>query len=131
LIDGRQIKFIGEIGLKEKDEFLRNAKGLLVPLQWEEPFGLFMTEAMACGTPVIAFNRGSVPEIIKDGKTGFICKPNDLNSMAKAIKRVYQMPEKDYLKMRRLCRQHVEKNFTAERMVSEYEKVYEKILKNK
>ena len=131
LIDGRQIKFIGEIGLKEKDEFLRNAKGLLVPLQWEEPFGLFMIEAMACGTPVIAFNRGSVPEIIKNGKTGFICKPNDLNSMVRAIKRVYQMPEKDYLKMRRLCRQHVEKNFTAERMVSEYEKVYEKILKNK
>lgn len=129
LIDGKQIRFIGEIGAKEKNEFLKNAKGLLCPLQWEEPFGLFMIEAMACGTPVIAFNRGSVPEIIKNGETGFICKPNDLNSMVKAIKKVYQMPEKEYSKMRYLCRKHVEKNFTAEKMVSEYEKIYKKIVK--
>ncbi|MDP3995699.1 MAG: glycosyltransferase, partial [bacterium] len=107
------------------------AKVVLFPIQWDEPFGLVMIEAMACGTPVIAFNRGSVPEVIEDGKTGFICKPNDLNSMVKAIKRIYQMPEKEYAQMRLNCRQHVEEKFTAERMVSEYEKVYKKMLKNK
>lgn len=122
LIDGKQIKFIGEIGPKEKDEFLRNAKGLLVPLQWEEPFGLFMIEAMACGTPVIALKRGSVPEIVTNGKTGFIVKTTD--QMVQAIKKIGLID-------RRECRKRVEENFTAERMVSEYEKVYEKILRTK
>jgi len=131
LIDGKQIKFPGEIGPKEKSDFLRNAKALLCPIQWEEPFGLFMIEAMACGTPVIAFGRGSVPEIIKNGKTGFICRPHDSDSMVKAIKRIYRMPEKEYLEMRYRCRKSVEEKFTAERMVSEYEKVYRKILKTK
>jgi glycosyltransferase involved in cell wall biosynthesis len=127
LIDGKQIKFLGEIEQKEKSDFLGNAKALLCPLQWEEPFGLFMIEAMACGTPVIAFKRGSVPELIKHGKTGFICEPNDLNSMIKAINKIGNMSEKDYQKMRFLCRKNVEENFTAERMVSEYEKVFKEI----
>jgi len=131
LIDGRKIKFPGEIGQKEKSKFLRNAKALLCPIQWEEPFGLFMIEAMACGTPVIAFNRGSVQEIVKHEKTGFICRPNDLNSMVKAIKKICQMPKKEYQKMRFLCREHVEKNFTAERMVSDYEDIYYQILNRK
>ncbi len=106
------------------------AKVFLFPIQWEEPFGLVMIEAMACGTPVIAFKHGSVPEIIKDGKTGFICKSNDLNSMVKAIKKIYQMPETEYRKMRYNCRKHVEKNFTVEKMVNNYEKIYYKILEN-
>ena len=142
LIDGKQIKFLGEIEQKEKSNFLGNAKALLCPIQWEEPFGLFMTEAMACGTPVIAFARGSVSEIIKDGETGFIVNssPKDIRGnwiikksgiagMVEAVKKIYNMPEKEYQKMRYLCRKHVEKNFTAEKMVSEYEKVYYKILK--
>jgi len=104
------------------------AKVLLIPIQWEEPFGLVMIEAMACGTPVIAFNRGSVPEIIKDGKTGFICKPNDLNSIVRAVKKIYQMSEIEYKKMRHNCRKHIEKNFTIEKMVDNYEKLYYKIL---
>jgi glycosyltransferase involved in cell wall biosynthesis len=131
LIDGKQIEFPGEIGPKRKSNFLKNARALLCPLQWEEPFGLFMIEAMACGTPVIALKRGSVPEIIKNGKTGFICRPNDLDSMVRAIKRICRMSEKDYREMRFRCRKHVENNFTAKRMVAEYEKVYRKILKTK
>jgi glycosyltransferase involved in cell wall biosynthesis len=107
------------------------AKVLLLPIQWEEPFGLVMIEAMACGTPVIAFGRGSVPEIIKDGKTGFICKPNDLNSIVRAVKKIYQMPEAEYKKMRNNCHEHVKKNFTTEKMVDNYEKIYYRILKQK
>ena len=122
LIDGKQIKFIGEIKTSEKSDFLRNAKGLLVPLQWEEPFGLFMTEAMACGTPVIAFERGSVPEVVKNKKTGFILKT--VGQMAEAIKKIGLIDRKE-------CRKWVEEKFTAERMVSGYEKVYKKILENK
>ena len=73
LIDGNPlVEYIGEIGDAEKSEFLSGAIGLLVPIDWPEPFGLVMIEAMACGTPVIAYNRGSVPEIIDDGLTGFI-----------------------------------------------------------
>ena len=73
LIDcARNVEYIGEIGDKEKSAFLSGAIALLVPIDWPEPFGLVMIEAMACGTPVIAFNRGSVPEIIEDGVTGFI-----------------------------------------------------------
>lgn len=106
------------------------AKVLLLPIQWEEPFGLVMIEAMACGTPVIAFGRGSVPEIIKDGVTGFICKPNDLNSMVRMVKKIYQIPESEYKKMRHNCRRHVEKNFTTEKMVNNYEKIYYKVLEN-
>ena len=106
-----------------------------MPIQWDEPFGLVMIEAMACGTPVIAFNRGSVSEVVKHGKTGFIVKPFNKNGrpniedFAKAVKKLYQMPEKEYIKMRHNCRKHVEKNFTVEKMVDGYEKLYYKILK--
>src|SRR4030042_1298483 len=72
LIDNNQIEFLGEVGHKAKTELLKNALALLTPIQWQEPFGLYFIEAMACGTPVIALNKGSVPEIIEDAKTGFI-----------------------------------------------------------
>jgi glycosyltransferase involved in cell wall biosynthesis len=81
-----------------------------------------MIEAMACGTPVIAFKRGSVPEVVKDKKTGFIVKT--INEMAEAIKKIDQIDRKE-------CRKWIKEKFTAERMVSDYEKVYEKILKAK
>lgn len=135
LINHKQIDFLGEVNHKRKAELLKNAKALLCPIQWREPFGLFFIEAMACGTPVIAFNRGSVPEIIKDGETGFIvapfnkkAKPN-IEGFVKAIKKIYQMPETEYKKMRYNCRKHVEKNFSLEKMTSEYEKIYYRILK--
>lgn len=142
LIDGKHIKFLGEIGTKEKNNFLENARGLLLPLQWEEPFGLMMIESMATGTPVIAFARGSVPEIIKDGKTGFIVNPSakdirgnwlvkktGIEGMIEAVNKIYNIPKHDYLDMRKNCRQFVEEKFTTERMVSEYEKIYYEIIR--
>ena len=107
---------------KEVSDLLRNAKALLFPINWEEPFGLVMIEAMACGTPVIAFNRGSVSEIIVDGKTGFIIENE--KEMIEAIKNIDQINRED-------CRKYVEENFTVDKMVEGYEKVYRKIVSSK
>lgn len=141
LVDSKTIEHVGEIGQVEKDKFLNGAKGLLAPIQWEEPFGLFFIEAMACGTPVVTFSRGSVPEIIKDGETGFIVNASDsdkrgnwivkrtgIEGLKEAIELLERMPEKKYRAMRKACREHVEKNFTVEKMVDGYEKVYQKVI---
>ncbi len=120
LIDGKQIQYIGEIGPIQKNIFLKNAMALLAPVQWEEPFGLFMIESMACGTPVIAFNRGSVPEIIENEKTGFIV--NNLKEMITAVSKISSIKRQD-------CRERVEKNFTSKIMVKNYEEIYKKITK--
>jgi len=121
MIDGKQIKYIGEVDSKEKDDLLRNAKAVLFPTIWEEPFGLVMIEAMACGTPVIGFDKGSVSEVIKDGKTGFVVK--DDKEMIGAIKKIDKINRAE-------CRKHVEDNFTIEKMVDGYEKVYNKAIKS-
>ena len=127
-IDGKKIIHIKFIPHKKLFSYVKNAKALLNPIRWEEPFGLTMPEAMACGTPVIAFNRGSVPEIVKNGKTGFVVSEFDKNrkinikGLVNAIKKIDQID-------RRECRKHVEENFTIKKMVDGYEKVYEKILK--
>ena len=118
LIDGKQIKFIGEVNHQEKVELLGNAKALIAPIQWEEPFGLFFTEAMACGTPVITMRRGSVPEIIIDGKTGYICETID-----EASAKVDKIGKID----RAECRRHVEENFSTEKMAKDYLEAYKKI----
>lgn len=122
------IKFLGPLNFEAKNKYYQKAKVLLMPIKWEEPFGLVMVEAMACGTPVIAFNRGSVAEIVKDGETGFVCPAGDIKAMIKAVRRIYEMPEDEYQKMRENCRKHVEENFTLEKMVENYEKVYEKVI---
>ena len=119
MIDGKQIKYIGEVDLKQKNKLLKNAKAVLFPTIWEEPFGLVMIEAMACGTPVIGFKKGSVSEVIKNNKTGFVVK--DDQGMIKAIKKIDQINRAD-------CRKYVEDNFTVEKMVDGYERVYEKII---
>jgi len=136
------IKYEGEVASEKASELYGNAKATLFPIRWEEPFGLVMTESMSCGTPIIAFARGSVPEIIKDGETGFIVnssrkdtrgnwiiKKTGLAGMIEAINKIYDMSTDDYLEMRKNCRKHIEKNFTLEKMVDGYEKVYRKILK--
>ncbi|MBI2195428.1 MAG: glycosyltransferase [Candidatus Levybacteria bacterium] len=128
--------FFGEA---DRSNFLKNAKALLFPIQWEEPFGMVMIEAMASGTPVVAYNRGSVSEIVQDGVTGFIIDPDNENRPGKgswiikkkgieglldAIERIGEID-------RRLCRKHIEENFTVERMVEGYERVYRGVLSAK
>lgn len=122
LIDGNQIEYVGEKGGKEKDDFIGNAYGLLNPVQWEEPFGLVAVEAMAAGTPVIAFKRGALAETVKDNITGFLV--NNIDEMADKIQ---QLPKIQ----RTACRNWVEKNFSAAIMVKNYEKVYDKLLNNR
>lgn len=118
-IDGREIEYIGEVDYQQKGSFLKNAKALLALIQWEEPFGLFFIEAMACGTPVIAWKHGSAPEIIKHGVTGFI-----VESLEEAVEAVKNIDAID----RQACRDHVANNFSVKQMVDGYEKVYKKVI---
>jgi len=119
MLDHPQVTFIGEIGESAKDEFLGNAFALLAPVNWPEPFGLVMIEAMACGTPVIAYRRGSVPELIEHGVTGFI-----VQGIEEAVEALDRVP----MLSRRKCRQVFENRFTASRMVQEYAALYEEML---
>ena len=109
------VEFIGEINDKDKPEFLSGAIALLVPIDWPEPFGLVMIEAMACGTPIIAFNRGSVPEIVDDGVTGFVVE--DINGAIGAVDRLGHLS-------REKIRRRFEERFTARRMAQDYLSVY-------
>ena len=111
-------KLIGEIGDAEKPGFLSGAKALLMPIDWPEPFGLVMIEAMACGTPVIAYNHGSVPEIIEDGVTGFIVG-NEAEAI-EALKRIHTLD-------RRVVRARFEERFSARRMAEDYLELYESL----
>ncbi len=115
-----RIKYVGELTQKQLVSFYGRGKATLYPIEWEEPFGLVMAESMACGTPVIAFRRGSVPELIDDGKTGFIAKT--ISEAVKAVKKIDQIDRVD-------CRSRIENLFSKEKMVDEYEKLYYQILK--
>ena len=119
LIDATKTEYVGEINDSEKSAFLSGAIALLVPIDWPEPFGLVMIEAMACGTPVIAFNRGSVPEVVEDGVTGFIVE--DEISAVGAVDRLPQLP-------REKIRQRFEERFTARRMAQDYLAVYRNLI---
>ena len=112
--------YIGLVGPEERNKVLGNAYALLHPINFDEPFGLSIVESMACGTPVLAFNRGSMPEIIQDGMNGFIV--SSIEEMAGKIKDVMNIS-------REACRKTVESRFTQERMVKEYIEVYKEILK--
>ena len=112
------VDFIGEVNDQEKDDFLGNALAFLFPIDWPEPFGLVLIEALACGTPIIAFRNGSVPEIVEHGRTGFI-----VDSLEDAIAAVQKVGSID----RRACRAAFEKRFTARRMAQDYLTIYEKI----
>lgn len=112
------VEFIGEISDREKNEFLGNAFALLLPIDWPEPFGMVMIEAMACGTPVIAFRRGSAPEVIDEGVTGFIVRTVD--EAVEAVKRVSTLD-------RRICRKVFEQRFNVTRMAEDYLRIYERL----
>ncbi len=119
LLKSYWVEYIGEIGEKEKNEFLGNAYALLFPIDWPEPFGLVMIEALACGTPVVAWNCGSVPEIIENGKDGFIVK-----SVEEAVEALDKVKTLD----RKKCRKSFETKFTAKRMAQEYLKIYQNLI---
>jgi glycosyltransferase involved in cell wall biosynthesis len=115
-IDGKDIEMIGEVNDEEKVQFLANAAALLFPIDWPEPFGLVMIEAMACGTPVIAFRSGSVPEIVDEGITGFV-----VDNEAGAVEAIRRLGELNP----RVVREHFERRFTAQRMAKDYVRLYE------
>ncbi|BAY28257.1 group 1 glycosyl transferase [Nostoc carneum NIES-2107] len=121
-IDGQQIQYLGEVNHAEKAELLGNAAITLFPITWQEPFGLVMIESMATGTPVIAINLGSVPEVIAHGETGFICQ--NYEQMAQMIPQALNLN-------RQTCRQYVENKFSVSQMVNGYEAVYEQIIKGR
>jgi glycosyltransferase involved in cell wall biosynthesis len=118
---GSLVEFVGEIGGAEKDELLRSARALLFPIDWEEPFGLVMIEAMASGTPVIAWRRGSVPEIIDQGVTGFIV--NDIDGAVDAVRRIGEID-------RAICRMTFETRFDVARMARQYVSAYERAIED-
>lgn len=117
--DGKQIVYISEVGDKEKIELLRNAKALLNPINWNEPFGLVTIEAMACGTPVIAFDNGPVREQIIEGKTGFVVK--NIDEMAEAVGKIDTLD-------RAFCAKYANEKFSAKVMAEGYEEVYRKVI---
>lgn len=119
LVDGEQIVFRGEVSKEEKRDLLAAAKGFIFPLQWAEPFGLVMIEAMVTGTPVIAFPYGSVPELVVDGQTGFLV--NNVDEMVEKVKKLETLDPT-------ACRRHVESRFGVKRMTNNYLALYESIV---
>ena len=118
-IDGEQIVFVGEADAVQKRELYRSARCLLMPLTWEEPFGLVMPEAMACGTPVVAFRRGSASELIEHGRSGFVV--DTLDEMVDAVRQIDTIDP-------HACREHVRARFTPSIMANRYLQVYEELL---
>ena len=120
LLNDSGVEWIGEISDQQKNEFLGNAYALLFPIDWPEPFGLVMIEAMACGTPVIAYDRGSVPEVMENGVTGFVVRA--LDDAVEAIRQVRNVS-------RAGCREVFEQHFTVTRMANDYMNVYEWVVR--
>jgi glycosyltransferase involved in cell wall biosynthesis len=118
-IDNDKVVYIGSVGPAERNRLLGKALALLHPIQFDEPFGLSVIESMACGTPVIAFDKGSMPELVENGKNGFL-----VNNVVEAVEVVARINEID----REDCRRHVERHFTVDRMIDAYLHVYEMIL---
>jgi glycosyltransferase involved in cell wall biosynthesis len=120
LFEQPNVEYVGEISDAQKAEFLSGAHALLFPIDWPEPFGLVMIEAMACGTPVIAFNRGAVPEVVDDGVTGFIVE-DEIGAVA-AVNRLARVP-------RERVRRHFEERFTSRRMAQQYVDLYQAVIR--
>ncbi|MBE9536797.1 MAG: glycosyltransferase, partial [Proteobacteria bacterium] len=118
-LNGDGITYVGSVGPEKRDALLKDASALLHPINFDEPFGLSVAEAMACGTPVIAFNRGSMPELIQDGVNGYLV--STVEEAVSAVGRLGEIKRAD-------CRKFIEENFSVKRMVSDYIKVYEEII---
>jgi glycosyltransferase involved in cell wall biosynthesis len=119
LIDNEQVKYIGPVNMEQKVKLLSAARGLLNPIEWEEPFGIVMIEAMALGSPVISFARGAAPEIVANGKTGFLV--HDLDEMVRFIPRIDEID-------RNYTRTYVEQHFSARIMAEKYTQIYHKVI---
>ncbi|UOE48327.1 glycosyltransferase family 4 protein [Mucilaginibacter sp. SMC90] len=115
-IDGKQITYIGPVNNSQKNQLLRNSKAFLMPVTWDEPFGIVMAEALACGTPVIGFKRGAVPEVVTNGANGFVC--NTEADMITAINNISSVN-------RATCRQVAEQKFSAGVLAQQYEELYQ------
>jgi glycosyltransferase involved in cell wall biosynthesis len=122
LLDNPLIECVGEINERQKQDFLGNARALLFPIDWPEPFGLVLIEAMACGTPVIAFRAGSVPEIVEEGVTGFIV--DDVEQAVAALSRLDGFD-------RKRCRAAFEARFSDRRMTQAYLQIYQRLLERR
>ncbi len=120
-LDGKQIQYVGSVGPAERDALLGGALALLHLVRFDEPFGLSVVEAMATGTPVIAFQRGSMPELIDSGRNGFLVAPGDIEGVVSAVGRLGELD-------RHAARLHVERSFSAERMVDDYLGLYQRIV---
>jgi len=120
--DGKMIQYVGPVDDIQKNKLLGKSYALLFPIEWEEPFGIVMVESLACGTPVIAFPIGAVPEVIKDKVTGFLC--NSIGEMAEAVKQVSSVNRAN-------CRRDVEERFSDKVITEEYERLYYSSLQNK
>ena len=114
-LDGEQIRYVGPVDDEEKNDLLGRAAAFLMPIEWEEPFGIVMAEAMACGTPVIGTRRGAVPEVVTNGETGFVC--DDIDEMVEAVGRLGALS-------RQACRRRCEDQFSARAIVDGYEQLY-------
>lgn len=128
-LDREEIEFLGEVPQDELRTLMSKAKLLLFPTQWEEPFGLVVAEANSCGTPVVAFARGAMPEIINDGENGFVAKPDDLEDLCAMIKKVYAMSQDESRSLRSSSRSYAQREFSIKKMIDGYEEVYNKVLK--
>jgi glycosyltransferase involved in cell wall biosynthesis len=112
------VTYVGEVGGQAKRDLCARARTLVFPIQWDEPFGMVMIEAMACGTPVVASRCGSVPEVVTPGRTGFIA--DTVDGLVDAVTRVHEIDRAE-------CRRHAERRFSVARMADGYEAVYERL----
>lgn len=117
-IDQEQIKYIGPVNDSQKNELLRNSRAMLMPVTWDEPFGIVMAEALACGTPVIGFKRGSIPEIVISGLNGFVC--DTVDEMIAAVKNTGKINREN-------CRKVAEEKFSSSLLANQYEQLYKQI----
>lgn len=143
LLDSPYVKERAHFSPSARNKFVGSAKAFLFPLKWPEPFGMVTIEAMALGTPVIAFAEGALPEIIEDGKTGFlvrrtassegrfVVKKTGIPGLKEAISRLYAMPSKEYENMRRACRERVDKHFSVQRVAEDHERAYGRFMRLK
>ena len=127
--NNKSVKYLGFKSSAQMPEYFQKSKLLIYPVRQPETFGLVLIEAMACGTPVVAFDLGPVKEIVQDGVTGFLCKPGDTKKMAELVNKIYDMPKAEYEKMRKNCRALVEEKFTNKKMVDSYEAFFNQAIK--